>query len=100
MEISKCDPSQTKPEGKLTIIASPMYSGKTTLLCREFHSAKRKYGARAVKVIKHPSDKRYHEFLISTHDGLTLTADNVRDLANINVRRIKEVLIDELHFFQ
>lgn len=87
--------------GYLKIILGPMFSGKTTELIRIFN----RFDACDIKVcaINYKEDTRYHEYLLSTHNKITIPSINVFELKEMmtqeNLEKYDVFLINEGQFF-
>lgn len=85
----------------LTIIAGPMFSGKSTRvlsLISQYASI-----GTPVLVIKHADDTRYRRNEIATHDGQHAPCIAVRDLDDLvaeDLIRFRVIILDEAQFFR
>jgi len=82
--------------GELHIIIGPMFSGKTTRLIETSQTYK------IPLVINYALDKRYHDTLLSTHDGTTTPCIQVLRLCDIHIDEIMKadaIFINEGQFF-
>lgn len=82
--------------GELHLILGPMFSGKTTKLIELSRDFKNPL------VINYALDKRYHESLLSTHDGITRECIQVLELKDVFIDEIKSadaIFINEGQFF-
>lgn len=88
--------------GYLKIILGPMFSGKTTELIRIFN----RFDACEIKVcaINYKEDTRYHEYLMSTHNKITIPSINVFKLKDMvtenNLQKYDVFLVNEGQFFE
>lgn len=82
--------------GELHLIIGPMFSGKTTKLIELSKAYK------TPLIINYDLDKRYHETLLSTHNGITTTCVQVLQLRDIFKEEIissDAIFINEGQFF-
>jgi thymidine kinase len=89
-----------KFHGKIQLILGPMFSGKSTELCRRY---KRNLVAdlRCV-LIKFSGDNRYCNSKVMTHDGESLTAIATKRLMDLNLdpADYDTIFIDEVQFYE
>jgi thymidine kinase len=88
-----------RSRGRLTVVAGPMFSGKTTELVRLCRRAR---VFRNVQVFKHESDVRYDLLDVVSHDGVAEPSIAVRQAADILDRldpAVNVVAIDEGQHF-
>lgn len=100
--------------GYLEIILGPMFSGKTTQTIQIYN--KYKYIGKRVFVINYAGDKRYDDFMLSSHDQIKIPCVFVEDLAvlwdknnkllcnemridSFNLKQSDVVIINEGQFF-
>lgn len=90
----------SEPMGCVEVIAGSMFSGKTEELIRRLRRAI--IGRQLVVAFKPVIDDRYHAEDLMTHDGLTLTARPVKDVAEIaRLGSDADVVgLDEAQFFE
>lgn len=86
--------------GRVEVIAGPMYSGKTSELIRRINRAK--VAGKTVKAFKPELDDRYEETSIGSHDGEQIPAIVVKDSREIIQYVTNEddvIAVDEAQFF-
>lgn len=84
--------------GSLTVIAGPMFGGKSTTTLKRILWAKNGEN-RTVHVFKPAMDTRYSDDEIISHDGLRAPATSVDRIPDINIGEKDLVVIDEVQFF-
>ena len=94
-------------EGYLEIILGGMYAGKTSRLM-QIHTTY-SYIGKKIMVVNFAEDKRYHESMLSTHDGKMIPCVMTLDIHNMWVNDANEyyhlihdadvILINEGQFF-
>jgi len=84
--------------GHLTVICGPMFASKTASLIRHLHRLT--WHRYSIAVFKPVLDNRYHSSNIVSHDGVTLTAQPIREASEIlHLADADVVGIDEAQFF-
>lgn len=86
--------------GRLTVIAGPMFSGKTTYLIKKLNKLKDKN----ILVVKPKIDNRYHPNKISTHNGKSFPAtavnrNNPHSISSLYSIDLNFLFIDEINFW-
>ncbi|HAY98652.1 MAG TPA: thymidine kinase [Mesotoga sp.] len=89
--------------GKLTVVAGPMYSGKTSTLLSmiEIYTL----GRKRIKVFKPIIDNRYSSNHVVSHSGQMAEAINVedsskiREIVSLEKEKLDAIFIDETNFF-
>jgi thymidine kinase len=77
------------------LIIGPMFSGKTSTLCKKFIIS-----SLSKICIKYSKDDRYSADKVVSHDGrFQIDAVNTNLLLNVDVDKYKLIAIDEAHFF-
>lgn len=92
-------PREESRRGSIELIIGPMFSGKTTELCRRMN---RHYAAEETcLMIKYSEDKRYSASEVCSHDGYKMAAISCSTLKDSEDRTcgIKVIGIDEGQFF-
>lgn len=86
--------------GKLNLICGPMYSGKTSELCRRY--TRYKLAGKKCLLIKYKNDNRYNNNKLATHDKKMYDAINCSLLKEIDTKIIKYdvICIDEIQFYE
>jgi len=82
--------------GELHLIIGPMFSGKTTKLIQLSELFNNPL------IINYALDKRYHNTLLSTHDGITkhcIQTLMLKDISIISIECFDAILINEGQFF-
>jgi len=94
----------TLDSGYLELFIGPMFSGKTSKLLEIYKQCK--FCNIPVAVINHAADKRYHNTMLSTHDGNMIPCIQTDDLLttwdckeNKELNDAKVILINEGQFF-
>lgn len=90
--------------GYLELFIGPMFSGKTSKLLEIYKQCK--FCNIPVAVINHSADTRYHNTMLSTHDGNMIPCIQTHDLRcmwdskeNNDLNEAKVILINEGQFF-
>lgn len=86
--------------GRLELIVGPMFSGKSEELIRRVKRAL--IAGQRVQVFKPAVDDRYDAVRVASHDGRTLEAEAVEDVAAMHARLEADaqvVAVDEGQFF-
>ena len=90
--------------GYLELFIGPMFSGKTSKLLEIYKQCK--FCNIPVAVINHSADTRYHDTMLSTHDGNMIPCIQTHDLRcmwdskeNNDLNEAKVILINEGQFF-
>jgi len=90
--------------GYLELFIGPMFSGKTSKLLEIYKQCK--FCNIPVAVINHSADTRYHDTMLSTHDGNMIPCIQTHDLLsmwdckeNKDLNDAKVILINEGQFF-
>lgn len=85
--------------GKLNLICGPMYSGKTSELCRRY--TRYKLAGKKCLLVKYKKDNRYDNNQISTHDKKLYEAINCLSLKDIDhlISNYDVICIDEIQFY-
>lgn len=91
-----------KERGEVTVIAAPMFAGKSSRLIAETERYSR--AGWKMLVVKHPLDVRYSGLSsISSHDGRAVECEALADLKEIYrqalEREVELVMIDEAQFY-
>lgn len=91
-----------KERGEITVIAAPMYAGKSSRLIVEAERFSR--AGWKLLVVKHPLDVRYAgASSINSHDGRAVECQAVADLETIYQKAVDDdaevVMIDEAQFY-
>lgn len=95
--------SATSPLAALTVIAGPMFAGKTTELLRRIDAARR--SGERILVAKPARDTRYSEAHLVSHAGARTEAVPIGAVGELVARLGSDdatpslVAIDEIHFF-
>ncbi len=84
--------------GKIEVIFGPMFSGKTTYLINRVKQLESE--GKKVKVFKPVVDDRYGETIICTHDKVSFTAYNIKDMEEAKAGDCDVVVVDEYFFFK
>ena len=85
--------------GYLEIFCGPMYSGKTSKLLEIYKQCK--FCNITVSVINYEDDKRYHDTLLSSHDGIMIPCIQTRNIMDVYnaINKSSVILINEAQFF-
>lgn len=89
-----------KPEGSITVICGPMFSGKTEELIRRIRRFQ--LANKDVLVCKHSFDNRYEKQYLNSHQGDKLKTEiisNSEELLHLTKPAVEIVAIDEVQFF-
>src|SRR5690625_4883628 len=87
-------------KGWIELIVGPMFSGKSEELIRRVKRAL--IAKQRVQVFKPALDQRYDAVRVASHDGSTLEAEAVEDVADMRARLeadVQVVAVDEGQFF-
>jgi thymidine kinase len=86
--------------GSITIIAGPMFSGKTKKLIEHYHDLKK--NNKKVLVFKSAIDERYSQAEVVSHDNEKIPAlvvKEVREIRQFLDKDTEVILIDEVQLF-
>jgi thymidine kinase len=90
----------SRPDGRVEVIAGPMFAGKTEELLRRVRRAR--IEGRRVVVLSHALDTRSGEGRVASHAGLdaaSRTVASAADIAGAVPADAELVAVDEAHFF-
>ena len=94
-------PLKKKDKGALEVICGPMFSGKSEELIRRLRRAK--IAKQSVLTFKHRFDHRQTIEFVQSHDGNTMEADALDDIAQLLALALHPMVnvvgIDEVQFF-
>lgn len=84
----------------INLICGPMYSGKTSELCRRYK--RYKLAGKKCILVKYQKDDRYNKKKISTHDNNNYEAISCILLNNIEniIKEYEVICIDEIQFYK
>jgi len=84
--------------GKIELFLGPMFSGKTTALINRYNELEKEL--KKINVYKPAIDKRYGETVICSHDKISITAYNIKNIEDINTNDTDVIIVDEFFFFK
>jgi thymidine kinase len=83
----------------LTVDKGPMFSGKTTSLCKRYRKYMSMKNKPRIGAFSHSLDERNGKGLIFSHDGLSVSCKSIKDINEIDIDSYEVIFIDEGQFF-